>query len=99
MSCDRCEQSPELRRSWGCDEPTPYPFAVFEMRGKRYPLTRCPLKELRKEPRIGQVLTAYRWLVSYGIPPNEGGHGNQPAAFVAAVQVIEDERARIDRQR
>jgi len=99
MDCRRCRANPELRRAWGCDEPTPYPFATLTVGDERIDLTTCPVKLVRRTPQVLQALTAYRWLNTYRLPPDAGGSAEQTASFAEAVQVIEDERASIARLR
>lgn len=99
QSCARCHD-PELRRRWGCDEPTAEP--VFHLRpcpfcqGQRedcpscqgtnqMPIHRCPHKlATRRELDVVHGCA----LVECGVLPDPGGWHDQPATFVAAHPIV-----------
>jgi len=111
MSCDACKSNAELKQEWGCKQPTQLPIASLicirckgegcercNQRGEE-DVYDCPVKLIRQTSRVFSVLTAYRWLKSHNLLPNPGGWLEQPASLLQAIEIVEDEKAFIERER
>jgi hypothetical protein len=99
QDCTRCHD-PELRRQWGCDEPTAEPVVFLDpcpwCEAKRddcehcggsgkAPVHRCPHALVtRDELELVQACA----LVEQGHLPERGGWQDQPAAFVQAYPLV-----------
>ncbi len=101
-NCAQCSD-PELRRAWGCDEPTTEPQAELtpcpECNGKdeecprcdgtnRMPVFRCPNALVTRE-HIAFVQQVA--LLESGILPDEGGWVEQAATFTAGFPIVQRE--------
>lgn len=58
----------------------------------------CPRRMLRERPEVVEMMRAYS-MMSRGFLPESGAVNDQTASFVHAMEVIEDERASILKER
>jgi hypothetical protein len=99
QTCTRCHD-PELRKRWGCDEPSEEPIAFLTpclfCRGERdecehcngenrMPVHRCPNAVL--DQAHFDVVSAVA-MVERGVLPDAGGWQDQAAVFVSAFGLV-----------
>jgi len=99
------------RAAWGCDEPAVEP--VFGVTcsscggdgcaecGDTGSITfnTCPRLALRARPDILDTMRAYQTFNERHVLPEAGGTRDQPSAMLRAFDLIDDERAAIERER
>lgn len=92
--CEECrEMGLDVQR--GCNPGTKATSTIRTASSGEF--DRCPKAWVREDvPFAAQYLSDYRWLKEYGVMPKAGGKIDQSPRFISAIDVIENEIARIN---